>query len=237
MKEELKEREEWNNLRPILTQTYTYNSSWEKAILLFEKRLKNKFFSPIESLIQARILKGEGFSIVTVQCAIIESLASFREGKIFNHNKHGNLPRYEYRKSWEIFVNFLHSASIFEDNFWEDDGAGGKVLNSPFNANDFYTDVRCGLMHEARTKQGWTITATKKAVKTERIFLQRNGNEIKILRTVLHYRLIEYLKNYLAELREQTIEGEDLRRKFARKLDHLFGIMPDPTNYDWWIDN
>lgn len=73
------------------------------------------------------------------------------------------------------------------------------------------------------------------SVKTENKFIVKEDGKIKILRNVLHYRLLDYLKKYQAELREETPKGNQLRKYFARKLDHLFDINSD-TSYDWWID-
>jgi hypothetical protein len=238
MDSELEEVKQWKKIRVKLDQTYKFDKTWEEAILLFETRLMRKFFNPIQTLIDKKVLEGEGFSIVTVQCSLIEAFAAFRQGKIHNHDKTSSSPSYEYNKSKQMFTSLLRSASIFQDNFWKTVTKNGKtktVTDQPFNANDFYTNVRCGLMHEARTKGNWYITATPltKSVRTETKFIVSEGGKTKILRTILHYRLLNYLKNYQDELREQTPKGNELRKFFARKLDHLFDINAD-TSYDWW---
>lgn len=229
------EIEEWNQLRTSLKSTYDYNLNWEEAICLFNARLKDKFIKPMAQLISFGDLKGEGFSIVTIQCALIESLAAFRQGKIFNYQCSKKSPSYEYSKSKDIFKGFLHEAPIFENVFWITNN-GKKETDKPFSAEEFYSDVRCGLMHEARTKGNWYITAPVINAKTEKVFLKKEGTKIKILRSVLHYRLVEYLECYLNELRDNSEKGKTLRRYFARKLDHLFGVAEDAANYEWWID-
>jgi len=191
MDKELEEIEAWKNLRSKLNNNYMINDNWQAAIELFKKRLDTKFFKPLESLIDKKLLKGEGFTIVTVQCALIESLASFRTGEIFSHKKVNGQPKYIYNKSGEMFTKFLLSAPIFENNFYVRKNKT-IIKNTPFDAEDFYKNVRCGLMHEAKTKGAWYINATKKDIKTEKIFLESDGKKIKILRSVLHYRLKEY---------------------------------------------
>ena len=54
---------------------------------------------------------------------------------------------YEYSSSSDIFISFLTNRMPFKDEFNKD------------QARDFYISVRCGLLHEARTKNGWTIWA------------------------------------------------------------------------------
>ena len=236
MTKELDEKSEWLKIRTKLNQQYEYDENWENAIKLYDRRLKRKFFKPIESVIRERILGGEGFTIVTVQCALIEMFAAFKEGKIFNPDRTKKLAKYEYSRSQQIFTDFLLTASIFEDNFWQYNSGKKVIKDQPYNAKDFYKDVRCGLMHEARTKGNWIIGATPltKSVKTERKFIITEDGKMKIYRTVLHHKLLHYLMDYQKELRQDSQESEVLRKNFARKLDHLFDIQRS-TGYSWWI--
>lgn len=234
---ELDEKLQWTEIRKRLNQTYQFDPIWENAILLFDKRLKRKYFDPVQLIIDEKTLKGEGFTIVTVQCALIEMFASFRKGKIFNHNKTSSSPKYEYKESQKMFTSLLRTALIFKDNFWQLNSKNKIVIDKPYNSADFYKDVRCGLMHEARTKGNWHITATPAttSVKTEEIFIKTGNGKIKIYRTILHYRLLKYLEKYENELRSDTKEGAILRKYFARKLDHLFDFNSDKA-FDWWTE-
>lgn len=232
---EIEEKINWTRFRRNLNQTYKYDEIWEDAIMLFDSRLKRKFFDPIQLIIDKKTLKGEGFTIVTVQCALIEMLAAFRQGKIFNHDNSDGLQKYEYKESMKMFTSLLHTASIFKDNFWQLNNKNKPVIYKPYNSKDFYKNVRCGLMHEARTKGNWHINATPLtiSVKTEKKFIVTEEGKFKIHRTILHYRLLDYLSEYENELRKDTKGSEILRKFFARKLDHLFDFKAD-SNYDWW---
>ena len=44
---EIKEIEEWKNLRMKLKQDYSYDDKWKQAIELFDTRIKRKFFNPV----------------------------------------------------------------------------------------------------------------------------------------------------------------------------------------------
>jgi len=229
---EFEEISSWKTIREKVKDNYKFNPDWEEAIKLFKNRLDRKFFNPIEELIKQKKQEGEGFTIVTTQCALIESLASFKTGQIFNHKKNKSSPKYEYNESKKMFVDFLNENSIFENNFWTLKD-GNLEKDTPFSADKFYSDVRCGLMHEARTKNEWFINTTKKSIKTEKIFLEKEGDKVKILRSILHYRLKAAVDSYCSELADNNEDGEKLRRFFGRKLDHLFDIDRD-KNYDWW---
>lgn len=241
MDSEKEEISEWKRLRLKLNQQYTYDNKWEEAISLFSRRFKKKYFDPIQQLIDEGRLKGEGFTILTVQCALIEAFASLRTGMIFDHKKNKNSPKYTYSGSQEMFTGFLHTAAIFEHNFWIADpaGPGKRLINQPFDAEAFYKDVRCGLMHEARTKGNWIINAAplKYKTRTEKVFIEKGNQRLKIYRTILHYRLKQYLKDYASDLQQPGADGETLRRYFARKMDHIFEETPDPLQFDWWIDS
>lgn len=232
MNVELKEREQWSELRNLLIADASYNDHWRDAIELFNTRLQRKYFTPLELLIKARLLDGEGFTILTIQCSLIEMFAAFREGKIFSYIANGN-PNHYYRDSQQLYLRFLRSESIFENNFWRYNQRGKVSPDFPFSADDFYLNVRCALLHEARTKSTWIINASKSDdVQNETLFLSKADGKIKIYRTVLHHRLIAYMNEYLGELRNE--ENTELRTCFARKLDNLFDYEPN-TNFYWWI--
>lgn len=236
MNVELNEIKKWKKLRTTLSKDYTYNKDWESAIELFDTRLKRKFFNPVQSIIDEQKLEGEGFTILTVQCSLIEMFSAFRKGEIYNHKKKATSPAFEYNESRKMFVDFLKSASIFKDIFWESlDSKDKKNTTTLFDPEDFYSSVRCGLMHEARTKNNWFINAAPRTikVKTEKRFLQHSGDKKIVYRTVLHHRLLDYLTDYNSELRQENKDGKKLRKFFARKLDHLFEIPLD-KKFDWW---
>ncbi len=170
MEAELKETETWNKVRTDLGKSYELNAQWKKAIKLFQTRLERKYFNPLQDIIDKKSLKGEGFSILTVQCSVIEALAAFRKGYVFNYRRTFASPTYEYSGSKDLYVNFLRTASIFKNNFFSIGENGDIVADTPFNAEQFYSDVRCGLLHEARTKGRWIINATKKKATNEKIF-------------------------------------------------------------------
>ena len=225
------EKVKWHELREKVKNSYEFDDNWSKSIELFKSRIQNKFMDPIENIIKQRNLKGEGFAIVTVQCSLIESLAAFRVGKIFNFDKQKNGPAYEYRNSCDLYVDFLNSAEIFKDNFFSINKKGIKQKDFPFNAKDFYRNVRCGLVHEGKTKGNWAIKASKEKARTERIFIKSNGGAVNLYRSVLHYRLKDYLDSYGEDLARG--ENASLRRLFGRKLDNLFEVKRD-KKYDWW---
>lgn len=109
-------------------------------------RLRSRYLKPIAMVRDKGEWEGEGFTIVSIQCALIEFLAATRTGKNYRHRN--PQPPHEYQKSGELFVDFLFQTAPFDKLF------------SKGQAEDFYTNVRCALLHEARTKDGWIIWVT-----------------------------------------------------------------------------
>ena len=91
-----------------------------------------------------------GFAIAAVFCTLVEFLESCERGHNFRFIGRSGPPlqpnEYSERQAAGYFKDFLRT-------------------RRPFNAlvpvalvDSFYSDVRCGLVHEARTKGGWVIS-------------------------------------------------------------------------------
>ena len=230
MDKQIKEIDQWLALRDSLNNSYNYSESWNSAVTIFQNRILTKYFNAINNLIHPNIKEGEGFAIVTLQCALIEMFAAFKKGAIYNHGFTINSPAYEYNNSSLLFVEFLTTAAIFEGIFHAKD-KNGNSTNTAFSASGFYTQVRCGLMHEAKTKGDWHINATSNDNPSDRRFIKQKPKGNVIYRTLLQYALEEYFGTYLSELRSPDIAHNPLRRVFARKMDNLYDIR---DNLEWW---
>jgi hypothetical protein len=229
----MNERTTWLKTRNRLS-SYDYSDDWEKVIQLFMQRIENKFFSPIEILLKHRNGDGTGFSIVSIQCLLIELFATFRTGLIHNPRFNENSdPSYQFKDCLNVYVDFLQSEDCFKDHFFKISESGKKELDTPFKAIDFYTDVRCGLLHEGKTKKKWTINLKPKNESND-FFIKETDGKIKIYRTLLHYRLRKYLNDYVTELKDSIDDSKMLRRNFARKMDNLYGFKPNKNKFEWW---
>lgn len=112
----------------------------------FFERLESRYLKPLTLLQDEGSWEGEGFSIVSIQCAMLEFLAACRGGLIYRHRN--PQPPFEYSASGDLFASFLAQTAPFN------------ALFTPDNAVEFYRQVRCALLHEARTKGGWIIQAS-----------------------------------------------------------------------------
>jgi hypothetical protein len=137
--------EDWKIVRKELIVSGDAKA-WQQVFNdFFVTRLKLRYFQPIEILQKNGTLAGEGFSIAAIQCSLIEFLESTVQGKTYRHQ--GPCGKFEYKKSSAIFTSFLTTRAPFKKEF------------SDSKASEFYLSVRCGLLHDAQTKNGWRIKA------------------------------------------------------------------------------
>jgi len=122
---------------------------WQAAFEeYFVGRLKDRYLDPIKTLQSRGCWLGEGFSIVAIQCSLIEFLESTLQGKNYRYLKKGEkLGPDEYSRSRDVFVAFLCNRHPFKNVFQQQ------------LAEEVYASIRCGILHEARTKNGWLIHA------------------------------------------------------------------------------
>lgn len=190
---------DWYALRGALSVGVP--AGWNKAFTdYFEARLALRYLNPIKVLQDYGSSEGEGFSIVAIQCSLIEFLESTAQGTNYRYvRRPEDLGAYEYSSSQSVFVSFLRDRAPFSGTFNE--GA----------AKDFYASVRCGLLHEARTKNGWLIKA-----KSSQGEIASPANRI-VYRNNFQAALLVYIQSYGAKLPHEP----RLQEAFIRKFDGL----------------
>lgn len=164
----------------------------------FRQRLKLRYLDPIKLLSAPGGWQGEGFSIVSIQCALIEFLAACRSGKNYRFLKKGDvLGPHEYSSSSALFQNFLSDVAPFSAAFDAD------------SAKDFYQSIRCALLHEARTRNGWRIWVSgPNPIDSARKIVYRDALQATIL-------------TYVDDYGRRLLTSSLLQEAFIRKFDDL----------------
>jgi len=119
---------------------------WESAIEIFKLRISSRYLEPVDLLIKcdenrSPIDRRYGFSILAIDCLLIETLQSFIEGLT---NTKG--------KSSKMFINFLTQRQSFKQHFNKEE------------AKKFYKEIRCGILHQAEIMGDnllWSIGSLK----------------------------------------------------------------------------
>jgi hypothetical protein len=222
----------WLTLRNRLQDKAVLNDDWAQASKLLEERIDERYFQPINTLINEASNNGAGFTILTIECALIEFLATLEDGRLFKRDKLPSDSQCFYNRSAKIYNGFLRSAEVFQGYFSAKDGQ-----KSLLTAFDFYQNVRCPLIHEAQTKNKWEVRifgGTKITDQKNRVpfAVDKAGTKI-IYRTALLHTLETYFQFYLnTVLTQQDNKGRIKRKYLARKIDHIAELTPD--NKWWW---
>ena len=175
---------------------------WHNAFrVFFEARLLSRYLKPIENLQASRTFDGEGFSILAIHCTLIEFLESTLQGLSYRYVRRKDPPlgRFEYSESGKLFAAFLSTRQPF-----------CKIFDAAIAA-DFYVGVRCALLHEARTKNGWIVKAKGPAIAVI------SGNDKIVYRNNFHAALLEFIESYKAAMPSDR----QLQEAFVRKFNSL----------------
>lgn len=214
---------------------------FQKVYLIYKERIDNRYFKPIELLRDHKDSSdGFGFSMVAILCTLIEFLQSTIDGR-FDEKSYGNEFRFKYSiLHSEGKIPYYGMVNENEDNefvkFLKDlDSSFEK--NPPYSnhynsiAREFYSCIRCSLLHDACTRNNWIIR--EKSVDNS-IFDNSNKDE-KILYRNDFYTLI---KNKVdVDMKEQFTADSEFRKKLLKKMDIIFEtanyIDKDEIPF-WW---
>jgi hypothetical protein len=186
---------DWENLRIDHDE-----GTWSEAIGVFERWMKERFFTCIDALVEADTkpdLKSAGsppgahcipgFSIIALCCLLVETIQGFRTGAS------------PYTK--ELFIKFLRRPA-FGAAFAED-----KI------AECFVTGIRHGILHEAETRK-WVIW---REAPSQIVEPWEDGYALN--RTLFCEAVRQEFDAYVRELRDPS-NGE-LRKKFQKKMGDI----------------
>lgn len=196
-----KTADDWKALLPELNAGNNHDA-WTVAFDDFYLvRLRLRYLNPINLLKHHGTFQGEGFSIVAIQCSLVEFLETTIQGKSYRHRRRNDPPLgpYEYSSSEEVFISFLTKREPFLQDF------------NTASAKEFYKHVRCALLHEARTKDGWTIWARN----TNGRLIDAND------KVVFRDNMQTAFENFLQVYRNDLLNDSNLQAAFIRKFDSL----------------
>jgi hypothetical protein len=146
------------------------------------ERLRERYIDPVDALGPE---DKNGFAVMALCCLLIETLESFYQGWARSPNSE------------------LAFCSFFDRHRRFDDFRG--------YSNDFYRNVRCGILHQGETTGGWTIT-------------RRKGHPLfdpsgpRVHATKFHQQLAACVDDYSKQLETRLIT-DDLWKRFFKKMD------------------
>jgi hypothetical protein len=164
---------------------------WAKAAAMVKDRLDGRFLRYAGNCLRSPY---SGFVVLAIDSLLIETLQQFREGITDGH-----------RKSKEMVMRFL-AGQRFQPAF--DQAA----------RNAYYSDIRCGLLHQAEAKRMWLIRRGQDAM------LQRlpDGQGYVIDVRFFHKAVRGSMNDYLRELCQPT--SNELRANLWTKMNHICNV-------------
>lgn len=132
---------------------------------------------------------------MAIDCLLIETLQQFIEG----------VSKTTDGKSECYFKKFL--ISYFKENFDDE------------KAKMFYKQIRCGILHQAETKESSKIKISHE-LPIVKFTKEKDG--LIINRKKFHEKLKKAIKSYIEQLKDKT--NEPLRNNFRKKMDYICRI-------------
>ncbi len=180
---------------------------WDKAITIFSARIGERYIEPADVLVDAEAEKMPedrkfGFTILAIDCLLIETLQAFREGLKDTKNK-----------SDKTFKNFLTQSPLFSDYF--DDAL----------AKRFYDEYRCGILHQAEIKNNSLVLSVGPllVVFDDKMIINRNE---------FHSRLKAEFNRYVEVLKANSEKGLRQKFRYKMdvicRIEH-FGAGEQPV--------
>ncbi len=149
--------------------------------------------------------KFSGFSVMSLSCMLIETLAQFYDG--LENSNDAKFTCGHSMNNTDFYSQFLTSKSF--------------VLSHHFNdqqARIFYQDIRCGLLHACETGGNSKI----KLRDGEYIFRQ-TGGALTVYRKQFVKVLADEFNVYCGHLRAND-SREELRPNFRNKMNYICGL-------------
>lgn len=173
--------------------------TWERAISIFRDRIEGRFLNPIKDLIDypsrnTNKVMVNGFAAMGLMCLLIDTFMQFKNGypqSVLNSIEN----RMEY-------TDFMSTALRFD----------------PVEAERFYDDIRCGILHSAETKNG-SCLVPENTFPIETEFIEEGKTILKVSVPGMLRTLEMYYMSYCREL--MAPKNLDCRRKFCTKMDDI----------------
>ncbi|MEE0059732.1 MAG: hypothetical protein UE295_02770 [Acutalibacteraceae bacterium] len=166
--------------------TNSDETTFRTAVDIFIDRIHSRFLDQIHIL--AKDCDRNGFSIMALECLLVETFAQFFDGI----DDSVGVSRAKYI---DFLTNNIH------------------CFPSRTAASRFYSDIRCGILHQAQTKPRSALTFNKlTAIDFQNQFLMVSVD-----------RFVEEMDTYFYEYCKKLINANDmhLRSNFIKKMDYI----------------
>ena len=175
-----------------------FSGEWEKAIGIFEKRIRERYLEPARILVETEadvpaINRRYGFSIMALLCLLGETLQCFIEGRDTSKGS-----------TKQVFSRFLLNNEPLKTTF-----DGNLEL-----AEAFYKHIRCGILHQAEITGGAKLWSIGPTIRVEH-------GKITVNRNKFYGAVLKVFEAYLVDLRKDNEKGMELRAHLEKKMTFI----------------
>lgn len=188
--------------------TFSSEHDWDTAIEIFEDRICYRYLDAIQVLQRddneyhhSHKQRRFGFAMMALDCLLIETLAQFYDG--LKDSDEAKKPPLELDNT-RFYIKFLTQRSFVLKTFFD----------WP-SANAFYKTIRCGILHQAETKEDSIIRFRD----CQTVPFVRVDDSLTIYWVNFHELVEREFETYCAHLKSDDIPG--LRENFRRKMDWI----------------
>ena len=167
---------------------HSCEANWREAIKILKDRIEGRYLNQIELL--SNDINVNGFAIMALNCLLIETLYQFKEGKDKTPSHHNK----------EVYSDFLMQEFPL-------------VFNTQNIAESFYSNIRCGILHSAQTKNESRLSDR------EGVAVVLEGNTLVVSVKGMSLLLKTYFQHYLQKLLDAN--EIPLRKNFIKKMKYV----------------
>lgn len=181
----------------IALAEFIYNRLYGRYLKIYDFKDKDKKFEKEYK---------NGFSIMANCCLLIETYVSFTDKNFRNTDK----------QSGKTFGVFFTKENEFQEFSQGGINAKGEISSKKEGGtpNDFYENVRCGILHNGETKNGWLISR-----EYSKPYFDKNSKTINA--TKFAKRLKSILESYKKTLITSDFDNDEVWLNFRNRLNDI----------------
>jgi hypothetical protein len=176
--------------------TFQTEADWQKAVTIFSDRMETRYLEHVRRILRRPT---SGFTALTVDCAVIETMEQFRRGE----------PKTPNREGKSFFVSFLTETSFSTDV-------------SKKQAGVFYKNIRCGLLHQTEAED----SLVKRNDTRPLIAFTKDHKGVIVNAKIFHQRLEQVIREYAEKLKDPKAKKE--REAFLKKMNFICRVEGKP---------
>ena len=210
---------------------------WSRMILIFKDRINYRYLAAVQSLLNSDEKYSSprlGFTIVALDCLLIETLNQFYRDKKETIKARGKFQYVKTTKNYRSSIEQLSKDGWYYSSFFTEVSHFFRpyFVKNPKSAVVFYEDIRCGILHSAETARKSLIR--KKYRFDPQIPFKLISEDVPqspqnpdgkyevgmiVYRNRFHALVIKEIAYYCYQLRQKN--NQELRKRFVEKMDEI----------------